>query len=118
MSFGVGCDVEEISRFEKYAAKEEFLKQVCLPSEKEYCQSKARPQQHLAAIFCGKEAVIKALGNLEIDNIGFWDIEISHLANGCPQVRILKDMDCDLEIKISLSHCKTVAMAQVVAFRS
>lgn len=115
MRLGVGCDIEEISRFEKLINKQEFVRLIYLPDEEKYCLGKSRSQQHFAAIFCGKEAVIKALGNLEIDKIGFLDMEISHLSNGCPQVRILKEIGCDLEVKLSLSHCKTMAMAQATA---
>lgn len=115
MLWGVGCDIEEIKRFEKLIDKDEFVDLVCLAEEKKYCRSKAFPRQHFAAVFCGKEAVIKALGNLGINKISFLDIEIFHADNGCPQVKILKDIGCDIEIKVSLSHCKSTAMAQAIA---
>ncbi len=114
MQFGVGCDVEEIRRFERLVEKTEFVRLVYLPEEEKYCREKTICTQHFAAIFCGKEAIIKALGCLRINNIGFLDIEIFHAPNGCPQAKLLKKVGFDLDIKISLSHSKTTAMAQVI----
>ena len=114
MQFGIGCDVEEIRRFDKLIDKPEFVRLIYLSEEEAYCRKKAISAQHFAAIFCGKEAIIKALGCLGIDNIGFLDIEIFHSSNGCPQAKLLKSLGFGLDIKISLSHSKTTAMAQVI----
>lgn len=117
MQLGVGCDIEEIRRFDKLIDKQEFVRLIYLPKEEAYCRNKAVCTQHFAAIFCGKEAVIKALGCLGVDNIGFLDIEIFHASNGCPQARLLKSIGSDFDIKVSLSHSKSTAMAQVLVIQ-
>lgn len=115
MNFAVGCDIEQICRFENKFQDVHFLNEIFTSNEQEYCLSKAKPAQHLAARYCGKEAVVKALYGVGIENIFYKDIEITKSAKGVPEVSISQLPD--IKIKISLSHCQDYAMAQVIVFK-
>jgi holo-[acyl-carrier protein] synthase len=112
--FGIGVDIENISRFKKADAASSFLNKIFTGAELDYCFSYPVPAQHLAARFAGKEAIIKALSGLNRASIGYKDIEITNDCNGVPSVRILKPGFDDLEIKLSLSHSRQEAIAFVV----
>ncbi len=114
MLFGIGCDIEEISRFNKLVAMDEFVDLVFLPLEKEYCRNKQVPEQHFAVRFCGKEAVIKALASVNIGKVDFLDIEIINDGKGVPRVRISKNIRQNIDIKLSLSHSRNSALAQAL----
>ena len=109
----IGVDIEDISRFENKSS--EFINRIYTPVEIEYCQSFREPQSHYAARFCAKEAVIKALSALNIKNVQLNEIEIYHNENKCPQIRILKPLEKNIDFQLSLSHDKTKAIAFVVA---
>ena len=119
MILGIGTDIIEIDRIRQAYLRFEdaFLNKILSESEITYCLSKDDPVPSLAARFCGKEAVAKALGTGIGENIRFSQIEILPDANGKPIVTIL---DCLLEslqntqFLISLSHSKTVAMATAI----
>lgn len=114
---GIGTDVEEISRFEKYTGdkENEFVKKVYTQNEIEYCFKTKNSAKHLAARFCAKEAVYKALSSLGFSEISFQDCEIINLESGAPTVVFLNERLKDVRAKISLSHSKTTAIAQVIA---
>jgi holo-[acyl-carrier protein] synthase len=60
---GVGLDLLEIDRLERALARRPRLSErLFTDGERAYAQARARPGQHLAARFCAKEAVAKALG--------------------------------------------------------
>ena len=63
----IGVDIEDIERFK--GKSEEFLHRVFTDLELEYCLKFSKPESHLAARFCAKEAVVKALKALEISGI-------------------------------------------------
>lgn len=108
----VGVDIELISRFEQ--CNEKVLHRVFTDSEREYCFSHKNFAQHLAGMWCAKEAVIKALEDRSIDYI---DIVISHRENGAPYVVLTDTLRDKLpkinatEIHLSISHDSTHATA-------
>lgn len=108
----IGVDIEDISRFENKSS--EFINRIYTPVEIEYCQSFREPQSHYAVRFCAKEAVIKALSALNIKNVQLNEIEIYHNENKCPQIRILKPLEKNIDFQLSLSHDKTKAIAFVI----
>jgi holo-[acyl-carrier protein] synthase len=60
---GAGIDLLEIDRLERALHRRPGLRErLFTPGELTYAGSRARPGQHLAARFCAKEAVAKALG--------------------------------------------------------
>ncbi len=105
--FGIGIDIVEIQRFKNLHALSPFFKRVYTEKELDYCLGFSEPSSHLAAIFAGKEAVTKAIGEKAL--VSMKSIEILHDENGLP-----KAMVCQLpEIKIllSLSHSTEHAVA-------
>ncbi len=80
----VGIDLLEIARLERALERRPRLAQrLFTDAEREYAAGRARPGQHLAARFCAKEAVAKALG------LGAWsfrDVEV--VAGEPPSVRL------------------------------
>ena len=60
---GAGIDMLEIERLERALERRPRLAQrLFTEGERAYAAARARPAQHLAARFCAKEAVAKALG--------------------------------------------------------
>jgi holo-[acyl-carrier protein] synthase len=114
--FGIGVDIEGISRFKKADATHDssFLNKIFTRTELDYCFSCQTPAQHLAARFAGKEAVIKALASLNRAGLSYRDIEITNDKNGVPVAEILKSGFDDLDIKLSLSHSRSEAIAFAV----
>lgn len=109
----IGVDIEDIERFKEKS--DAFLDRVFTPLELEYCNKFNHPESHLAARFCAKEAVVKALTALNILNISYNEIEVFHNENKCPQIRILKKLEKEIFFQISLSHDHTKAIAFVTA---
>lgn len=116
---GIGVDITDISRFAKLNPKKDrlLLSRIYTPAEIKYSFSKAKPAQHLAARFAGKEAIVKALKGLEA-TVYYKQIEISNDKSGIPQVRLEdKELSTKTEILLSLSHCEDKAIAFAVACR-
>jgi holo-[acyl-carrier protein] synthase len=60
---GVGIDLLEVDRLEQALERRPRLaERLFTDGEREYASTRARPVMHLAARFCAKEAVAKALG--------------------------------------------------------
>ena len=119
MKIRTGVDIIEIDRIKQSIEETEgkFCKKVYTQKEIEYCENKkAQKYQHYAARFAAKEAVLKAISQL-LDNkydIEWKEIEVLNDKEGRPFVNLLKkDIPID-EIDISISHCKTYAIASVV----
>src|SRR5918999_3290055 len=85
MGGGVGIDLLDVGRFERVLERRPRLAgRVFTGAEREYSASRARPAMHLAARFCAKEAVAKALG---LTGWGFRDVEV--VATGAaPEIRL------------------------------
>lgn len=111
-----GVDIEDISRFKGKTLENDarFLNRVYTQNELEYCFSKKLPEKHLAARFCAKEAVIKALSNILNKKLSYSQIEILNTPNGAPYVNLL-DEKKDIKISLSLSHDRDKAIAFVIA---
>ena len=119
MKIRTGVDIIEIERIRQSIEETEgkFCERVYTQKEIEYCESrKIQKYQHYAARFAAKEAAFKAISQL-LDNkfdLEWKEIEILNDENGRPYVNLLKkDINID-DIDISISHCKTYAVASVV----
>lgn len=111
---GVGLDIVEIERVERLArANPRFLRRIFSAQEIQYCQSKKKRWQHVAARFAAKEAVWKALGQA---GIALQDISVHRPAQGPPGV-LLRGRPAS-HIKLSLSHCDRYAMAVAIVWRA
>ena len=119
MKIRTGVDIIEIERVKKSIEETDgkFCERVYTQKEIEYCERKnVQKYQHYAARFAAKEAVLKAISQLLESkfDIEWKEIEILNDEQGRPFVNLLKkDIPID-EIDISISHCKTYAVASVV----
>lgn len=114
MKIFIGCDIEQIGRFDRKNEDQAFLDLVFSKKEQEYCFSNQNYAQHLTARFCGKEAVIKAFGSAGIEGLTYSDIEILKSDKGAPDVVLLKELECPAVVKVSLSHSGDYAMANAI----
>jgi holo-[acyl-carrier protein] synthase len=116
---GVGIDLLEIDRLERALARRPRLaERLFTAGEREYAASRARPAMHLAARFCAKEAVAKALA------LPVWDphdVEVLG-GGGPPTVRLsghagARAGELGVEVQVSLTHTHGMAGAVAVAGR-
>jgi len=114
---GVGVDIENIERFREIERLKSagFLNKIFTKKELNYCFSKADAAPHLAARFAGKEAIIKSLNSIEKRHPPHNLIEIVNNKNGVPLVRLCEKRLGRIEVAISLSHSKDVAIAFAIA---
>jgi holo-[acyl-carrier protein] synthase len=82
---GIGLDLLEIERLELALERRPRLaERLFTERERAYAAARARPARHLAARFCAKEAVAKALG---LEGWSFAEVEV--VATGtAPEVRL------------------------------
>ena len=113
-NFSIGCDIEENSRFEGKTLENDrdFLEKIFTERELEYSYKSKNYAQHLCARFCAKESIVKALSGFNIRDVYYSDIEITNTENGVPVAKIQKYPK--IQIKVSLSHCKTHSIANVL----
>jgi holo-[acyl-carrier protein] synthase len=116
---GVGIDLLEIDRLERALQRRPRLaERLFTAGERDYAGSRARPAMHLAARFCAKEAVAKALA------LPVWDphdVEVLG-AGGPPVVRLTgyaqaRAQELGVTVQISLTHTHGMAGAVAVAAR-
>ena len=120
---GTGVDIVEVARIrkslEKYSPR--FEEKIFTPEEIRYCRSRPEPGIHFAARFAAKEAVMKCMGRGMDQQIGFKDIEVTHLKTGQPLIKMHgrgKEIFMQLKLKaihLSLSHDKNYSIAQAIA---
>ena len=108
----VGLDLLEIDRLERALARRPGLaERLFTDGERAYAASKARPAQHLAARFCAKEAVAKAL------RLRAWrwrDIEVVGEAEGIAIALHGALAGRAADVQISLTHSRGMAGAVAV----
>jgi holo-[acyl-carrier protein] synthase len=110
---GVGIDLLDIERLERALERRPRLaERLFTDAERAYAAAKARPVMHLAARFCAKEAVAKALG---LTRWSFRDVEVV-ATGGQPEVRLSGSVakraeELGVRARISLTHTDTVAGA-------
>jgi holo-[acyl-carrier protein] synthase len=113
----VGVDLLEVERLERALERRPRLaERLFTEGEREYAARRARPGQHLAARFCAKEAVAKALG-LEVWS--FRDVEVLS-QGGRPVVRLSgaaaqRASELGLRVDVSLTHSRRDAAAVAIA---
>jgi holo-[acyl-carrier protein] synthase len=88
--------------------------------ESEYCLTRRRRHEHLAARFAAKEAVLKALGTGLGRRMCWTDVEIVHDMTGRPRVRLhgavarWAERQGMVDLDVSLSHTADLAIAQAL----
>ncbi len=121
MIYGIGTDIIEVERIRKFIAKgDAFKERVFTKEEVEYSDSHRDPAPFYAARFAAKEAFVKALGTGFIDGIWFEQIEVYHVEQGKPEIRLsgkakeVADEKGITKIFISISHVKDWANAVAI----
>jgi holo-[acyl-carrier protein] synthase len=116
----VGIDLLEIDRLERALERRPRLaERLFTEHERAYAGTRARPAMHLAARFCAKEAVAKALGLREWS----WrDIEVVGGGDTPPEVRLAgtaaaRAGELGAAVAISLTHTRGMAAAVAVLSR-
>ena len=120
-SMGIGVDIESIDRFQGLTDEKDaaFLHKLFTETELDYCFSSANPAEHLAVRYAGKEAIIKALSQLDRPVSNYRELEIVNDNRGVPGARILNEEFAGLDILLSLSHSQETAVAfTIVAERT
>jgi holo-[acyl-carrier protein] synthase len=115
---GIGLDLLEIERLEQALERRPRLaERLFTDDERAYAASRARPGQHLAARFCAKEAVAKALA---LEAWSWRDIEVINSPAGAPEVRLHGPVSeraraLGVEVQVSLTHTRASAGAVAIA---
>jgi holo-[acyl-carrier protein] synthase len=110
---GVGIDLLEIERLERALERRPRLaERVFTDAERAYAASRARPGMHLAARFCAKEAVAKALG---MTAWSWRDVEVV-ATEGAPSIMLsgsvaARAAELGVSASVSLTHTDTTAGA-------
>ena len=113
---GVGLDLLEIDRLERALERRPGLaRRLFTEGEQAYAATRARPAQHLAARFCAKEAVVKALGlevfsAQEIEVVG-GGADVGLRLHGAVAARA---EELGVEVQVSLTHTRKMAGAVAV----
>src|SRR3954451_1934191 len=113
---GLGIDLMEVDRLEDALARRPKLRaRLFTAQELDYAAKRGRPAMTLAARFCAKEAVAKAL---ELEAWGWHDVEI--LGGGGPPVLRLagaaatRAEELGASVEVSLTHTRGMAGAAAV----
>ena len=110
---GIGLDLLENDRLERALARRPRLaRRLFTEAELAYAAERARPARHLAARFCAKEAVAKAL---EMRSWSHRDVEVVS-TEAAPRVRLsgaVAERARELEVTplLSLTHGRLTAAA-------
>ena len=121
LPIGCGIDVVELPRFRRAMQRggRAFMRRIFTSAEAAY--AKARPRTcmlHLAGRFAAKEAVIKAVSQVDPSRfLAMNQVEVRNDRLGRPHVTLQDRRRGRLKIHISLSHVDTVAVATAIAMR-
>ncbi|HEV7494616.1 holo-ACP synthase [Baekduia sp.] len=109
---GVGLDLLEIERLEGALERRPTLAaRLFTEGERAYAAARSRPAQHLAARFCAKEAVAKALA---LEAWSWRDIEVVS-EGGAPRIVLHGALaGGGVEVDVSLTHTRGTAGAVAV----
>jgi holo-[acyl-carrier protein] synthase len=113
---GIGLDLLEIERLERALARRPKLAaRLFHPGELDYAGARGKPAQHLAARFCAKEAVSKALGlavfaPLDVEVVGGGE-DVALALHGAARARA---SELGVDVRLSLTHTRGMAAAVVV----
>lgn len=113
----IGIDLLDIDRLERALERRPRLaERLFTEAERAYAAARARPGQHLAARFCAKEAVAKAL---ELRGWSFRDVEVV-VCEGPPQIHLSgaaaeRAASLGVEVSVSLTHSGGQAAAVAIA---
>ena len=120
MIAGIGTDIAQVSRFEKWVKNPEMLQRFFNEKDCGFTGSLASQCQHYAARFAAKEAFSKALGS-GISGFNLKEVYITKNSEGKPLLNIegaalelMKKRFGDCKAFVSLSHDKEYALDFVI----
>ena len=120
MICGIGTDIAQVSRFEKWVKDPKMLERFFNEKEMSSAKSVASRCQHYAARFAAKEAFSKALGT-GIAGFDLKEVYITNNSEGAPVLNIegaalslMKKRLGECKAFVTLSHEKEYAVAFVV----
>ncbi len=123
MIAGIGTDITEVRRFEKWVKNPAMLERFFNEKERGFTGTHASQCQHYAARFAAKEAFSKALGT-GISGFSLKEVYITKDSEGKPLLNIegsalsiMKERLGECTAFVSLSHEKEYAVAFVVLER-
>ena len=118
---GCGVDVVELARF-RLAVKrggKAFLRRIFTEQEEAYARNRRQTTLlHLAGRFAAKEAVIKAVSQVDPKRTLMMNqVEVRNDRLGRPHIVLHDGRLRKTQIHVSLSHVDTVAVASAIAIR-
>ena len=123
---GLGTEVVEVLRVARLIEKhgELFLRKVFTDREIRFCSSRTRANQHYAARWAAKRAVMKALGAPARGGVRWLDVEVRARPHEAATVALagpLRDL-CGKRsvggIQLALAHCRSFATATAIVVES
>jgi holo-[acyl-carrier protein] synthase len=122
MIIGIGTDIVEIRRFQRFLDESDtaLMQRLFTRHEQDYCSAKKSAAASYAARFAAKEAFMKALGTGLRDGLSWQDMEIINNSQGKPEIHLsgrAATIAADMKISctfLSLSHDGANAVAMVV----
>lgn len=122
---GVGIDLVDVARIASMRSRyaDTFLERNFCDFEIEYCKKFKEPDQHYAARFAAKEAIVKALGTGFSGAITTKSIGVKNDENGAPYAVLNDEATKRLseigasKILISITHLKDYAEAIAIAVK-
>jgi holo-[acyl-carrier protein] synthase len=122
LNIRVGIDILAVARVSRLLEENAGIEdEVFTPRELEYCRARTRPDEHLAARFAAKEAVLKVIGTGLSRRLRWTDVEILRDRAGRPQVQLHGRVAAFAGtlgitgIDVSLSHSGGLAVAHAAA---
>jgi holo-[acyl-carrier protein] synthase len=118
---GIGLDATEIARIDETLRRygERFMRRVFTDGEIEYCTRRRVAAPHFAGRWAAKEAAMKALGTGHSRGVIWKDIEVVR-RGGPPQLQLHGGAARHAarlgvtRILVTITHCETLAIAQVM----
>lgn len=122
MIVGIGTDIAEVDRVGDLVARhgDRFLRRVFTEDELAYSLPRARRDEHLAARFAAKEAVLKAIKTGVGPGTSLQEVEVIRGSKGEPEVHLhgmtrrVAESKGVRRIHLTLSHTPNYAVAFVV----
>ena len=118
----VGIDILAVDRVSRLLRENAGIEdEVFTTRELDYCAGRARPDEHLAARFAAKEAVLKVIGTGLSRRLRWRDVEITRDPAGRPEVELHGAVAAYAKsrgiggIDVSLSHSAGLAVAHAAA---
>ncbi|MBI4003586.1 MAG: holo-ACP synthase [Candidatus Omnitrophica bacterium] len=118
-AIGCGVDVVELSVFRRALRRggRAFLRRIFTAQEEAYARRRKRTMLlHLAGRFAAKEAVIKAMSQIDPKRLlAMNQIEVRNDGHGRPHIILHDRPRRRVTVHVSLSHVKSVAVASAIA---